>query len=54
MSPECVWEVLAQNTTQTFLYSMLKLLRVSKNTLLCLSHVNANELLPLSHNKVRP
>ena len=48
MSPECVCEVLAQNTPQIFLYSMLKLSLFEdeqKRTIFVSVPLNANELL---------
>ena len=48
MSPECVCEVLAQNTPQIFLYSMLKLSLFEgeqKRTVFVSVPLNANELL---------
>ena len=48
MSPECVCEVLAQNTPQIFLYSMLKLSLFEgeqKRTVFVCVPLNANELL---------
>ena len=51
MSPECVFEVLAQNTQQIFLYSMLKLSLFEgeqKHTVFVPVPLNANELLLLT------